>query len=788
MRCHGFVRAGRMAAWMLVVLLTACGGGGGDGAPAEPPVPAVAIPDDLTVTAAAVTDVASATAFTNSAAGKTGLNFSWNFGDGGTSTEASPKHDYAKVGDYQGSLTVSNTAGASKEIKFKVSVNNRAVVAGLSCSAADQSGWCWQAPRPSGNSVNDLHFLSAQLGWTVGDNGEIQKTTDGGKTWTRQFSGITAPLLSVRFADPQNGWILGAYGAVLHTTDGGAHWQLQEAAALDYTGATLGVINASTALVRDGSGHMRSTTDGGVNWKQSVAPSNYSTAALNTDGTLWLVTNDALLTSKDLGQSWTPVLDKLRAGSYRLAMRGQALWLLGQIWSINASNGNWVYELTLRRSLDAGASWTTLAVDGLPSGPVSIDTLDFVDADVGSVAVALDLYRTTDGGRHWTLVPPPDDLQFSVFGNQVPAPGTRYRGYYDRSGQYVHQLSSDAGATWTRIKSPSPYGGGLDWQRIQRVDANNWVNFSATSLKWSADGMSSWSLLRGTDDATSSRVLSALWFFDAKRGLSLTQQGELLETQNGGLDWTSRLSGLPGVGFSRTRIQFAGADKGWLLAGDGKVYRTVDGGARWSTSLDGLSTAITRFHFVDANNGFALAYDRNTYKTYLVSTTDGAQSWVRSSELSEGYSDLIFTTPLQGVVVGYNGHIVSTSDGGKTWQNRYSGTGNNLASLAYSEATGLWAVGVGGALLNSTDGGATWTDRGGATTLGLNKIRFVDAQNGWAVGELGTLLVTTDGGKTWSKQFAGTQGALIDVFFADSRTGWILGSSGEVLATGTGGR
>ena len=172
------VRAGWAGVLISAALLSACGGGGGgdDAPPPPPPVQGVAIPDNLAIAAAASTDVTSGTAFTSNAAATTGLSFAWNFGDGTTSTEASPKHDYAKVGDYAVTLKVSNAAGASKEVKWTVSVNNRTHVQGLSCTGAEGAGWCWQAPRPTGTVPAAFFFIDASNGWSVGDNGEILRT------------------------------------------------------------------------------------------------------------------------------------------------------------------------------------------------------------------------------------------------------------------------------------------------------------------------------------------------------------------------------------------------------------------------------------------------------------------------------------------------------------------------------------------------------------------------------------------------------------------------------------
>src|SRR5262249_38284658 len=59
-------------------------------------------------------------------------------------------------------------------------------------------------------------------------------------------------------------------------------------------------------------------------------------------------------------------------------------------------------------------------------------------------------------------------------------------------------------------------------------------------------------------------------------------------------------------------------------------------------------------------------------------------------------------------------------------------------------------VGSQGIILRSTDGGETWTPQSSGTQVGLGDVSFVDANTGTAVGGQ-TILRTTDGGETWKR-------------------------------------
>ena len=69
----------------------------------------------------------------------------------------------------------------------------------------------------------DLHFSNNRTGWAVGwPSDSIAKTTDGGITWKRQFTNqVNSILNSVYFIDDSVGYSVGGNGIILKTTTGG---------------------------------------------------------------------------------------------------------------------------------------------------------------------------------------------------------------------------------------------------------------------------------------------------------------------------------------------------------------------------------------------------------------------------------------------------------------------------------------------------------------------------------------------------------------------------------------
>ncbi len=87
-----------------------------------------------------------------------------------------------------------------------------------------------EAPPTPRLLAPDFHAV-AQFGshlWIAGSPGSfVLHSSDGGRSWEVQYTGVTVPLSDLQFVDEQTGWGVGALGTILHTRDGGKSWQVQ---------------------------------------------------------------------------------------------------------------------------------------------------------------------------------------------------------------------------------------------------------------------------------------------------------------------------------------------------------------------------------------------------------------------------------------------------------------------------------------------------------------------------------------------------------------------------------
>nr|WP_132577102.1 YCF48-related protein [Pseudomonas aeruginosa] len=107
------------------------------------------------------------------------------------------------------------------------------------------------------------------------------------------------------------------------------------------------------------------------------------------------------------------------------------------------------------------------------------------------------------------------------------------------------------------------------------------------------------------------------------------------------------------------------------------------------------------------------------------------------------------------VAVGDHGVVLLSDDQGRQWrQARSVPLSTPLTGVSFVDARHGWAVGHWGAILSTADGGESWQVQhlSSEEDRPLFAVHFFDARQGVAVGLWSLVLTTEDGGKTWTEQ------------------------------------
>jgi photosystem II stability/assembly factor-like uncharacterized protein len=289
----------------------------------------------------------------------------------------------------------------------------------------------------------------------------------GGKPTTSSAPPVR--LTAIHFVDAKHGWLAGintgcgdptvsCQGTMYYTDDGGSHWTQRYEG--DVAPLSLSFVSPQTGWAAGGSALLK-TTDGGRTWVPIYTAAEGALLSIQfldpENG--WMTNNDGkLFQTRDGGRHWKPV---------------------------SIACADWVSFVDAR---------TGFVLCGLPRNP-------------GPGMMGKSMWRTTDGGEHWTVV------------DSVSEPQQQRPGGLPFAG----------------------YGSGFHF----RTAADGWIALSRAGLVHSQDGGKSWHLL--VDDLFHNRTpvldgvdfseATAVQFLTASRGYAIVGRTFLVTTDDGGRTW-----------------------------------------------------------------------------------------------------------------------------------------------------------------------------------------------------------------------------------------------------------
>jgi photosystem II stability/assembly factor-like uncharacterized protein len=290
---------------------------------------------------------------------------------------------------------------------------------------------------------------------------------------------------------------------------------------------------------------------------------------------------------------------------------------------------------------------------------------------------------------------------------------------------------------------------------IARADAGNvWVSGSYGTIIHSTDSGRTW---QPQQSGVGDLLLGSIAFVNSREGWAAGVKGTVIHTTDGGATWQPQRSTTEN---DILDLFFLNANRGWAVGEMGMLIRTIDGGRTWASPVEEQDTIYNDVFFADNQTGWIVGEFGS-----ILHTADGGVTWQpqQCAELAHaaaGDADwerplpalygIFFLDARRGWIVGMDGVIIATEDGGLTWKRLQSGTDKPLYSVQIRGSRG-WIVGNKGIYLLSADGGQTWQAQNEAlkTKFWLRDAAFGDDQQGLIVGARGTIARSTDGGASW---------------------------------------
>jgi photosystem II stability/assembly factor-like uncharacterized protein len=458
-----------------------------------------------------------------------------------------------------------------------------------------------------GPSTGGLDFVDPAHGFVAASDGRIFRTADGGRHWTRLRFRCGFVLGGVAFLDPRHGLaVCGGEPAtdmqakqLYATTDGGTTWHrraqtTKRRGGLPWIGFGDGLelLNPRVAYMSAARAGIYGTADSGRSWRTVL----FTDDGYDVRDMSWLsphsgfvvLSGSGLVATEDGGKSWRQLYPKRPGppqgpvafssrrdgigagtggflgdpgaiiattdGGTSWAARGalphataqQLVRVASRVWAVaTPSTLRIPAQVRLLRSNDDGRHWRPVRTfrDSFASLSFQTGRIGFLAGSSGRI------YRTTDGGRTWSLRSRGHTLASQAF-------VTPTMGFAIGAGRQPELLvTHDAGRRWQRL-SISVAG-----FRPLTVDA-------LAGHAWIAGGVC----------IPTGKVVPL------KGPECKPHGGALLRTSDGGQHW--ELVRLPSVIFSGG-IDFVTPKLGFVNDQFAGFYRTLDGGRTWRAIAGG---------------------------------------------------------------------------------------------------------------------------------------------------------------------------------------------------------
>jgi photosystem II stability/assembly factor-like uncharacterized protein len=250
-------------------------------------------------------------------------------------------------------------------------------------------------------------------------------------------------------------------------------------------------------------------------------------------------------------------------------------------------------------------------------------------------------------------------------------------------------------------------------------------------------------------------TLVAIQFNDAGSGWLVGNKGLILSTKDSGKTWEKA----PRITKKALNDVTFIDGEGWVVGHGGVILHSSDGGRSWKEQESNAEETLMCVFFLDRKRGIAVGQ-----AGIILNTEDGGSSWTENhfdlvSALPESFIehgiyslslyDVYFLESGTGWIVGDNGLVLFSSDGGSQWEVFRIGFFPALYTVFFKDESMGFAAGQNGLLLSTVDGGRNWETLESHTKYNLYKI-CMHGDDGIVSGDNGTLLRTKDGGKIWS--------------------------------------
>lgn len=543
----------------------------------------------------------------------------------------------------------------------------------------EEGDWERLNPNPSVLNGKDVYFINDLIGFVLNDE-QLIRTRDGGKTW-KELMSIPAGN-RIEFHN-LIGYIVGDNGTIYRSTHNGEGWNPLQFEFTDHLNA-ISIINQDTLIVTGDRKVFRSE-DAGKTWVSYDVPNiDIEDSFFQTDKIGHVAgLNGVIQKTQDGGQTWYPteITGLVPSDFFRIVFVNDSLGFAtqehsdlyfttdgGESWAEKSGLPEAGYDITFVNEEtgfivgDHGSiqkiSFSPLTLESV-SGNVSgyrrnLYGVSFVDQNIGFATGQFGrIIKTSNGGQTWTTYAPTHGKidQVQVVSDSV---GYALRGYD------IYK-TDDHGVSWKQLSIPSGVGFTYPIDFVsEEIGYAIGRSGNSNSVYKTKDGGLTW-LRAHARESLLGENLYALDFISENVGFVSGgfNSNVILKTVNGGQSWSQVGNVTLGeiqfinetTGFGRTR----GLSRN-------SIYKTTDTGENWQKIFE-IEEDITALDFVNDSEGYFVGDEALMYKT-----TDGGASWTELEIPYDDYLDVEFYSNNIGYLLDESKRLYKTLDGGINWK------------------------------------------------------------------------------------------------------------------------
>jgi len=305
----------------------------------------------------------------------------------------------------------------------------------------------------------------------------VWKTVDGGQVWTCVSDSVRLTGIGAVAASPSRpdtvyvGASGGPAAGLYRSTDGGGHWDLVALQGHAVSSIMIDPRNPDLVMAAAGDTGVMRTTDGGKSWNQVLPDAQV--------GGVWLVFDPD--NPRNVYAGTRPIAAGGRGGA------GGGGGGRGAPPATTPATDSQIY-----RSSDEGVTWKKTSPDGLPGGNFGTIALAVAPGANGERVydyVAQGMFRSDDGGAHWTRAS--DDPRLiggGQFHDVIVDPRNANILFATQTSLY---RSTDAGKTWQSYAG-APSGADFNYVWIDPTNDLDMILAVDQGTEISMDGGRTW--------------------------------------------------------------------------------------------------------------------------------------------------------------------------------------------------------------------------------------------------------------------------------------------------------